>query len=125
MKKSEKSMNIRAKGSNCAQAVFAGFCEDYGIDLSAALKLTAGFGAGMNCGEICGAASGGVLVLGLRYGNSDPSDKEQKKFCGKKTKEFLDIFKQKYSALTCREILATSNKSICNVLIKEVVELLE
>ena len=52
---------------NCAQAVLMAFCEEKGLSSQMAADLTANFGSGMRIGGVCGAMSGGLLVLGL-YG---------------------------------------------------------
>ena len=57
------------EGYNCAQSVLFSFCEELGLDAETALKLSCGLGAGMGRqGEVCGAVSGGIVVLGLKFG---------------------------------------------------------
>ena len=43
----EKAHELFKQGYNCAQSVFAAFCDVTGIDFETAIKLTSGFGAGM------------------------------------------------------------------------------
>lgn len=92
-------------GFVCSQAVLAAFCEDYGMSRETALKISCGLGGGFKCGEICGAASGAVLVIGLKYGQYDPADTESKNTCTLKTQDFLDKFRKQNHSVVCRDIL--------------------
>lgn len=58
-------------GKSCSQAVFAAFAPSLGVDVPLALRLASGLGGGMHIGGTCGAATGAVLVLGLRYAGDD------------------------------------------------------
>lgn len=55
---------------NCAQSVFLPFAEDVGLTEEMAYKVAANFGAGMKRASVCGAVTGGLMVLGL-YGVND------------------------------------------------------
>jgi C_GCAxxG_C_C family probable redox protein len=90
---------------NCAQAVLVAFSEKYNMDKETALKISSGLGAGFRAGEICGAVSGAVLVIGLRYGQSNSLDMESKHNCYMKTEEFIRIFRERYNGVQCRELL--------------------
>lgn len=92
-------------GFNCSQSVLAAFCESYGLNKETALKAACGLGGGCRSGEICGAVSGAVLTIGLKYGFSQPGDTETKANCYAKTEEFLNAFKAKNGSILCREIL--------------------
>ncbi len=89
---------------NCAQSVLSAYCEELGIPPETAEKMGSAFGAGMGEGTICGAVSGALMVLGLKYGKSDisPSEKE-------KMKEVFEKFKRRFESihgtLTCKQLL--------------------
>ena len=121
----EKALRLNSEGCNCAQAVAGAHCERYGVDQATVLRLASGLGGGLRCGEVCGAASGAVLVIGLRYGFSIPVDKEAKEKCAAKTVAFMEAFKERFGALTCRELLEASGRAICNSLIRGAAEMLE
>ena len=93
------------KGFNCAQAVLSVFCEKYGMDMETALKTSCGLGAGMRSGEVCGAVSGAVLVVGLKHGHNIAEDKESKVNCYTRTEEFLNKFREKHNTIICRDII--------------------
>jgi len=99
------AVSIFNSGFNCAQSVVVVFCEKYNIDKEIALRMASGLGAGVRSGEICGAVSGAVLVIGLKYGQSTKEDKIAKENCNNKTVEFMNLFRQRNKFLVCREIL--------------------
>lgn len=105
MTKSEKAAELFSKGFNCSQSVFAVFAEKYGLSEELALKIGCGFGGGMRNGEICGAVSGAVMVISLRYGHSDGTDNESKTLCYQKAREFTEAFKAKQGSIICRDLL--------------------
>lgn len=93
----------------CSQAVFAAFSKDLGIDKKQALKIGACFGSGMRKGEVCGACTGALMALGLKYGDSKEKSNE---VC----ERFLDEFKKQNGSYICRELLN------CDISTKEGVE---
>lgn len=92
-------------GFACSQAVLAAFCGRYGLDETMALRLATGFAGGMKSGEVCGAASGAIMVIGLKYGHIDAADKESRRFAGERVREFMDAFRERTGHLTCRDLL--------------------
>ena len=105
MDKTQQAAELFAGGFNCAQSVFAVFSEDYGLPRELALKISGGLGGGVRCGEICGAVTGGALVIGLNCGQTEPGDLQAKEFCGKETAEFVRRFREKNGGHICRELL--------------------
>ena len=55
---------------NCAQSVLIPFAQGAGLLEETACALAANFGAGMKRASVCGAVTGGLMVLGL-YGLED------------------------------------------------------
>lgn len=87
-----------ASGLYCSQAVFGAFCENYGVDKEVAFKISCGLNSGVRCAGICGAVSGAVLVIGLKYGN----DKTK---CNSQTEEFVKRFREINGDTICCNIL--------------------
>ena len=106
MNRIKKAAELFGGGYNCAQAVLGAFCDDYGLDTDMALKNTGGLGSGVRNAEICGAVSGAVLVIGLKYGHD-------KALCNTKTEEFTAKFKKENQSIVCRDILK------CNIATKD------
>ncbi len=90
---------------HCSQAVLAAFAEELGLTEEQALKLGACFGGGMCKGEVCGACTGALMALGLKFGQSDIEDLESRKKTNDVTVEFLDLFKKENGSYICRELL--------------------
>lgn len=53
---------------HCAQAIFATYASDYGMDQETAYRTMACFAAGMYRGSVCGCVTAALAVLGLAYG---------------------------------------------------------
>ena len=71
-----------------------------------ALKIACGFGAGMaRKEEVCGAITGGILVLGLRHGRGKNDDRSAMELTYLKTRELMDQFSRKHGTFICRELL--------------------
>ena len=105
MTNEEKSSELFTKGYNCSQSVLGAFCEDDGLELSTALRLTAGFGGGMRCGDTCGAVTGALMAIGLKCGHNAELDQEQKQFCNEKMSEYIEQFVAANGSVMCRDLL--------------------
>jgi C_GCAxxG_C_C family probable redox protein len=93
-------------GYNCAQSVIYPFCEETGISDDMALKISCGLGGGMGRNqEVCGAVSGGILVLGLRHGRGINDEQSITAFTYQKTREFMSRFTEKNGNFICRKLL--------------------
>jgi C_GCAxxG_C_C family probable redox protein len=56
-------------------------------------------------GEVCGAVSGAILALGLRYGGRQKGDRASIDAVYERTRELIRKFRRKHGALLCRELL--------------------
>ena len=66
----EKAMELRNETpmvSNCSQTIMRCYAEDMGISEEMAAGLGCNFGGGMKCGGVCGAITGGLMVLGIFF----------------------------------------------------------
>jgi C_GCAxxG_C_C family probable redox protein len=93
-------------GFNCSQAVLAAFAAELGLDREAALRVAAAFGGGMGrMGETCGAVTGALMALGLKYGQTVPEDKAAKEYTYALAREFAKRFRARHGSTLCRELL--------------------
>ncbi len=93
-------------GYNCAQAVVFNYAEALALPIDAALKMATGFGAGMGRKqEVCGAVSGGIMVLGSLFGRGEYDAKERQDDVYKKVRFLIDGFAKESGTILCREIL--------------------
>ena len=104
--KSEIALAKFAEGFNCAQSVFYSFCDELQFDKNTALKMACGFGGGMGRkGEVCGAVTGGILVIGTKYGRGEKDDQTARELTYTKTRELMDQFAGKHGTCICRKLL--------------------
>jgi C_GCAxxG_C_C family probable redox protein len=104
--KEEKAVESFMGGMNCAQSVLGAFASDFGLDIELSNRLAMGLGGGMGLqGEVCGAVSGAVMVLGLAFGEADPDPAKAKEITMQKVKAFLSEFKEKNGHLRCRDLI--------------------
>lgn len=93
-------------GYNCAQAVLSRFAERYGMSRDDAFRIGTGFGGGIaRNGEACGAVTGAVMALGLRYGQREGDDRSIQENTYEKVNEFLEHFRALHGSCVCRVIL--------------------
>jgi C_GCAxxG_C_C family probable redox protein len=104
--RTETAISKFMEGYNCAQAVFYSFCDDLRFDKNVALKLACGLGAGMGRKEeVCGAVTGGIIVIGNKFGRGDKDDRSATETTYKKTRELMDNFTGKHGSYICRKLL--------------------
>ena len=88
---------------NCAQAVFSAFAEQFGLDETTALRIASPLGGGIGrSGNVCGALTGGLMVLGLAHGSSTPEGKEPTYLLAK---EFMRRFQEQNGAIRCNDLV--------------------
>lgn len=93
-------------GYNCAQSVLYAYGPELGLDAETALKVSTGLGGGMGgSGEVCGAVTGGILALGLKYGRGGQAEKSVAQQTYRKTQELMTAFEQVHGTCTCRTLL--------------------
>ncbi|MCM1180311.1 MAG: EAL domain-containing protein [Clostridium sp.] len=103
----EKADALLRQRYHCSQALFGAFAEDFDIDLKTAFKVSTCFGAGMRQGEVCGCISASLMILGMAFGFYNAQNRELEMYGNKKTREFIDKFKERMCGDTlCRDILA-------------------
>ncbi len=91
---------------NCAQSVLYAFCEDLHLDPEVALKLACSFGGGMaRKQEVCGAVSGGLMVLGLKYGRGANDDRRVTEATYTKARDLMNRFEEKHGSYLCRHLI--------------------
>ena len=100
-----KAVELFGQGYMCSQAVFAAFSEQFGITEKQALQIGACFGGGMNKAEVCGACTGALMVLGMKYGQTDLNDLNSRAAEHAKAVQFLEEFKRRKGSYICRDIL--------------------
>ncbi len=105
----QQAVEYFMSGYGCCQSVVAAFADLYGMDRDTALRIGAGFGAGVGrLRMICGAVSGIVTLVGLQCGSIDGNDSKGKAHCYDVVQQLLERFKERNTSIICAEILANS-----------------
>jgi C_GCAxxG_C_C family probable redox protein len=106
MNKVERAVSCFNDGFSCSQAVLSTYGAQFGLDRDRALKVAGAFGGGMgHMGETCGAVTGALMVIGLKYGQTRVEDKEAKKKTYRLVKEFVEKFSARNGSINCTELL--------------------
>jgi C_GCAxxG_C_C family probable redox protein len=132
------------RGYGCAQSVLAAFRSEFDLDEETALKIATGFGSGMGrlC-EVCGALTGGFMVVGLKWGKAKTDGSKygtETETTYRLVAELANRFKERNGSILCRELIgldlskpeererAVSQglfKTLCSQYILDSVEILE
>jgi len=103
--KTEEIKELFMQGIDCSQVVAEYYAEEIHMDRESLLKMSACFGGGMQCGETCGAVTGALMVIGLKYGHARKGEFGQKQVMLQKVQEFKSLFGEKYPSCICKELL--------------------
>lgn len=105
MTHTEIASELFSKRYYCSQAVLAAFAEELGMSAELALKVGSCFGGGMCKSEVCGACTGALMVLGLRYGMYTDGDFETQQRANSFAVRLLEDFAAENGSYICRELL--------------------
>ena len=105
MTKSSEAKDKFLNGYGCSQAVFTTFSEQLGIDETTALKISALFAGGMRIGETCGAVTGALMALGLKFSPDSCQILDNRKVTYKFAEEFYSKFLERHKSLKCKELM--------------------
>ena len=82
------------------------FREEGALSEETALKIACGLGAGMGRKEeVCGAVTGGIIVVGSKYGRGKNDDRTAMELTYAKTRELMERFSEKHGTVICRKLL--------------------
>lgn len=106
MTKSEHALSRFSQGYSCSQAVLATYAPELGLNHEVAMRVAAGFGGGLGrSGEVCGAVTGAIMVLGMKYGSPTAGNPEAKERTYTMSQTFCREFKARHKTILCRELL--------------------
>ena len=86
------------RGYDCSQVVLSHFAEKLGLTKDEANRVSACFGGGMMQADACGAFTGALMAIGLKYGHYDAENLMAQKGvmmekCGEFKAKFAEILK--------------------------------
>ena len=110
-KHSEYAKQLFFEGYSCSQSITAAFCDETNMSFKDAVKIASSFGGGMGrLREVCGAVSGMFMVVGAKFGYTDPTDKQRKAEHYKLIQSLAKEFEEANGSIVCRELLKLSAK---------------
>lgn len=128
----ENGMHYFANGFSCSEASLQAGAEYFGVASDCTPAVAAVFGGGVKeRGQICGAVSGTLMLIGLLYGKRTLGESNDR--ARQKAEEFLSFCEETWGTLLCREITGVDLRapettpekkkeleSICNPLFQEI-----
>ena len=133
MDRRQRAEELFHYGYNCAQAVVLAYEDILGVDKDTLSKMSAPFGGGIGrLREVCGAVSGGVIVLSMLTG-LDTLVPEEKAKLYQLERDFAERFKERVGSYICRDLIEknphedthNSKKPACEELVGVAVEIIE
>ncbi len=123
------------EGFNCCETILLSFGELLGVESEVIPKIATPFGGGIcKRKHMCGALSGAVMVVGLKYGRNTPEGKREPS--SERVARLVEKFTEKYGSANCIEVLGYDPEdlekvkrdkdkiraNICGPLIRQVAE---
>lgn len=107
MHRKERALELFSNRCNCSQAVFAAFRQIKVLDEASALRLATMFGGGVagSGGGMCGAVTGALLVLSMRYGMGGIEELANKRKTYELGRQFIEEFEKRMGSGRCESIL--------------------
>lgn len=141
MDRCELAYQYHKQGYSCAQSVAGAFADMLSWEPERLFAAAGGFGGGVggSRAELCGAVSGGLLVLGLLFPHTRGEDKAAKREVYAPAKLFRQRFFETFGNTRCGDLLkarpGVSDKTAaavrlgltahCDIMVVTAVELLE
>jgi C_GCAxxG_C_C family probable redox protein len=102
----EQAVSYFKEGFLCSQAIFSTYGPQCGLDQTIALKIASPFGAGIGrFGKTCGAVTGALMVIGLKYGWTNVRKFKEKEKTYEIAREYLSNFISRHGTITCKKLL--------------------
>jgi C_GCAxxG_C_C family probable redox protein len=106
MSRSDAAADDFKKGFSCSQAVLAALSGPLGLDRERALKISQSFGGGMaRLGLTCGAVTGALMAIGLKYGRTRAEDEGAREKTYALVRDFIGQFKARHGSIVCNDLI--------------------
>jgi C_GCAxxG_C_C family probable redox protein len=90
---------------NCTQAVLEGLGPESGLSAETITRITTPFAAGMWSGLTCGAVTGAMMAIGMRFGRSSDGDAAATEATTAKVRELVTTLGKEFGGLDCSALL--------------------
>jgi C_GCAxxG_C_C family probable redox protein len=141
MTHADRALELFQEGFSCSQAVLAAYAGEFGLARETAFRIAQPFGGGIGrTGDWCGAVTGALMVIGLKYGRVRADDVAAKDRTYTLVREFVRRFRDKHGAVRCNDLLGCEmgtpsgdkiiadrdlHRAVCRGLIRDAAEILD
>ena len=102
----EQAVAFYQQGYTCTQSILASFARRYDLQQNLAFRIGEPFGAGTSCtGDMCGAVTGAIMVLGLQYGPAHNDDVAARSYTYQRVHELIQRLKVSHDSIQCTDLL--------------------
>lgn len=106
----EKAVSNFMDWDNCAESVLMTMQEWFKIEEKTP-NIATGFGGGIGrMGSVCGAVTGGVLSINLKFGRKNASETEEEAHM--LASEFYRRFEEKFGSVICYDLIGCKPNSV-------------
>jgi C_GCAxxG_C_C family probable redox protein len=106
----EKAVSFFKEGFICSESVLMAMQDYLGLEINP--KIATGFGGGVGRkGSVCGAVTGSILAINLKYGREKLEDNDIKEKAFSKALEFYNKFEEKMESAICYDIIKCDLKT--------------
>jgi len=104
LNRKHKANKLFKNGFNCTQSVFSSFLPSK--QESIGYRIGEVFGGGITgLGNVCGAITGALMVIGYYHGRMTAKDNKTKQLARSLADQFLERFKEVHGDIFCRTLL--------------------
>ncbi|NLJ48322.1 MAG: C_GCAxxG_C_C family protein [Candidatus Atribacteria bacterium] len=94
------------QGFNCCESTLMGLCDYLGKSCQFFPRLATGFGGGFgHTGDVCGAITGSIMALGLKFGRDQAHDKKTRDDFYLLVEHFINDVKKELGAIDCIDLI--------------------
>ena len=105
-KRASDAVSSFGRGYNCSMAIFSAYAPDFGLGAGEAARIASPFGAGVaRTGEVCGAVSGALMVIGLAQRPEAIRDAASREKVYALAQRFIDEFTARNKSVNCTELV--------------------
>lgn len=114
-----EAVELMKSGLNCTQSVLGVFCGEYGLPSETALRIACPFGGGIGgYGKTCGALTGAMMVIGLKYGSASAGDTNARHLTREKTRMLIDNFSKLHGSCECNDLVGFDRSKMTSTELK-------
>jgi len=90
------------QGCSCSQAILQTYGE---LPAETAMRIATGFSGGMRMAKTCGAVTGAIMIIGLKFGQTRHEDTKAKQRTYELVNKLTERFRAIHGSVDCRDLL--------------------